>query len=111
MKPTIIHLTIAALALFGAIPQAEARSHHASRIYISGYRSCGTPIYMERYFIGYDHCGNEIWGKRVVVREYREEYRPRYVAPCPPPAYRYSGSGYGNRGYSTGFSIQGSFRR
>jgi|SRR6478672_11341916 len=108
MKATIAHLTIAALALFGAIPQAEARSHQRNTIYISGYRSCGTPIYMERYFIGYDHCGNEIWGKRIVA----QECRPRYVAPCPPPAYRYSGGGYASRGgYSTGFFLQGSFRR
>jgi hypothetical protein len=99
MKSTIIHLTIAAMALLGTVPQAAARSHHSSRIYISGHTSCGAPIYVERYFIGYDRCGNEIWGKRVI----RREYRPRYVAPCPPPPC--------HRGYATGFTIQGSFGR
>jgi len=65
MKSSIIHLTIAAMVLLGTVPQAGARSHQSARIYISGYTSCGVPIYVERYFIGYDPCGNEIWGKRV----------------------------------------------
>lgn len=73
---TLVTLAIATLALLGAAPQAEARGH-STRVYISGYRSCGTPIYSERYFIGYDCHRRPIWGTRVVHRH--------YVAPCPPP--------------------------
>ncbi len=87
MKTIATTIAIAALALLGAVPQADARSRssHSSRVYISGHRSCGTPIYMERYFIGYDRCGDPIWGQRPV----RQSYRPpvRYPAPCPPPYY------------------------
>jgi len=88
VKTIATTLAIAALALLGAAPQADARPHHSShssRVYISGYRSCGTPVYMERYFIGYDRCGNPVWGERLV----RQNYRPvvRYPAPCPQPYY------------------------
>lgn len=85
MKTIATTLAIAALVLLGAAPQADARPHRSSRVYISGYRSCGTPIYMERYFIGYDRCGNPVWGERLV----RQSYRPvvRYPAPCPQPYY------------------------
>ncbi len=81
MKTIITTIAIAAFTLLGAAPQAEARSHHSSRIYISGYRSCGTPVYTERYFIGYDHCGKPIWGTRVVRRHFRPVIRPHYAVP------------------------------
>ena len=87
MKTTITTIAIAALALLGAAPQAEARSHRSSRTYISGYRSCGTPIYTERYFIGYDHCGKPVWATRVVRQQYRPVVRERYVERCPQPYY------------------------
>lgn len=85
MKTIAITLAIAALALLGTAPQAEARSHHSSRVYISGYRSCGTPIYMERYFIGYDRCGNPVWGQRPVRQSYRPVVREYYPTPCRQP--------------------------
>ncbi len=100
MKSKIIQLTLAAaVVLLSSIPQADARSRHSSRIYISGHRSCGTPIYTERYFIGYDHCGNEIWGKRIIQYERRQ----RYVAPCPPPRHHHA--------YGTSITFHGSYRR
>jgi hypothetical protein len=86
MKTIITTIAIAALTLLGAAPQAEARSHHSSRIYISGYRSCGTPVYTERYFIGYDHCGNPLWGTRVIRRHYRPVVRPYHPSPHRTPA-------------------------
>ncbi|MES2919990.1 MAG: hypothetical protein V4819_00485 [Verrucomicrobiota bacterium] len=105
MKTIITTLAIAALALLGAAPRAEAGTHHSSRVYISGYRSCGTPIYTERYFIGYDRCGNPIWGTRVVPRYYRPVVRQYHPVPCPAPV-RYG------RGYRAGGGvIQGSFYR
>lgn len=81
---TILTIAIAAIAMLGATPSAEARSHHASRVYVSGYLPCGTPVYRERYFVGYDHCGRPIWKTRVVRQHYRPVNRPRYNAPCPP---------------------------
>lgn len=112
MKSWITTLAIAMLALAGATPQADARSHRgyesSSRVYISGYRSCGTPIYTERYLIGYDRCGDPVWKYRVVSgpRHYRSAPRPRYYsAPvCPPP--RPYHEGYRNGGVT----IHGSFR-
>jgi hypothetical protein len=99
MKTTLTTLAIAVLTLLGATPEAEAR-HASGRVYISGYRSCGTPIYSERYLIGYDRCGHPVWGKRVIFYDrpaYRPACRPSYrpvvvapryhVAPCP-PSYR-----------------------
>lgn len=85
----LIAAAIAALTIFGTTPSAEARSRHRhanSYVYVSGYRSCGTPIHTERYLIGYDRCGYPVWGYRT-VRRYcpppRTYYRPPVV--CPPP--------------------------
>ena len=103
---SIIAIATAALALFAAAPVTEAapcgRSLPRSHVYVSGYRSCGTPVYTERYCIGFRHCGAPIWRYRVVSAP-RRVYcapprplpcRPRYT--CPPP-----------RG---GIVIHGSFR-
>jgi hypothetical protein len=114
VKTIATTLAIAAFALLGTATQADARSRsgHSSRVYISGHRSCGTPIYMERYFIGYDRCGNPIWGERPVRQSYRP--RVRYQAPCPQPSYysaphhqpSYREPSCGSRG---GIVIHGSF--
>ncbi len=115
MKNWITTLAIGALAFAGATTTAEAkkyRSHgSSSHVYISGYRSCGTPVYTERYVVGYDRCGNPVWRTRVVAppRYYRPE--PRYYsAPvCPPPRPAYGG--YDRGGYrNSGVVIHGSFR-
>lgn len=117
MKTILTTFAIAALALIGAAPEAQARHphQHSSRVYISGHRSCGTPIYSERYFIGYDRCGEPIWGVRTVHQPYyRPVVQPRYVAPCPPPYQRpsrYYDSSC-DRSYSGGrVVIQGYFGR
>ncbi len=114
MKTILTTVAIAALALLGAAPEAQARPYHQSgRVYVSSYRSCGTPVYSERYFVGYDHCGEPIWRVRSVRQPYyRPAVRTRYVAPCPPPyrgGYRDPHSGYG-RHYSGGsVVVQGFF--
>lgn len=112
MKTWITTIAIAALTLSVGTSNAEARSHHRSEssrsVYISGYRSCGTPIYTERILVGYDRRGYPVWEYRVVEapRYYRPEPGPRYYsAPvCPPPRPSYGG--YRN----SGIVIQGSFR-
>ena len=59
-------LTLAtAFMAMGLTTQAEAR-HEQSSVYVSGYRSCGTPIYTMRYWVGYDRCGRPIWRYRVL---------------------------------------------
>jgi hypothetical protein len=115
MKTIVTTFAIAALALLGAAPQAEARGHK-SRIYISGYQSCGTPIYYERYFVGYDECGDEIWEVRRVRQQYRPVVRERYVEPCE-SQYRRSARHYreGRRdrrsSHERSINIQASFFR
>ena len=107
MKTTLTTIAAIALSWFGFAPQAEAR-HYENQVYISSYLPCGTPVYTERYFIGYDHCGNPIWGKRVLRTAYRPVVRPVYVAPRPVyVAPRHCATPR----YATGFTIQGSFSR
>lgn len=88
MKTGIITAAIAALTLLGSAPQGEARPHrghrHAEQVYISGYRSCGTPIYRQRYISHYKRCGTPVWKSRHLAPPRRHYYR----APvCPPPYY------------------------
>lgn len=109
MKSFICTFAITALTLVGAAPQAEARSsRHSSHVYISGYRSCGTPIYKQRYVVRYDRCGAPVWGYRVVAapRVYCPPPRPRcYPVPaCPPPLPYYGGC------RNNGIVIQGAIR-
>jgi hypothetical protein len=117
MKTILTTFAIATLALLGAAPEAQARPYHQSggRVYISGYRSCGTPVYSERYLAGYDRCGAPVWEVRTVRQPYyRPEVRPRYVAPCPPPyrgATRYTYSGYRRPYTGSGIVVQGYFGR
>ena|SRR6478609_5807858 len=109
MKTIAITFAIAALAMIGTAPQAEARSHHSSRTYISGYDHYGAPIYTERYFIGYDRWGTPIWGTRIIRPRHCPVVRPVYIAPCPPhhcEPIRYDGIYRG-----PGIVIQGSFYR
>ena len=106
MKTTILSLAIAALAMLGAAPQATAGSRYSNHVYISGYQSCGTPIYRERYFIGYDHCGRPIWGTRIVRHYARPVVRTRYVEPCPPVYH-----GRRDHGHDPRFEFKGSFDR
>lgn len=109
MKNAILTSAIAALALVVAAPEADARSyrgHHSSHVYVSGYRSCGTPVYTERYVIRYrTRCGTPVWGYRAVRAPVRYAPPPRrYYRPevCPPHhPYPY------HRG---GVVIHGSFR-
>ncbi len=110
MKNIIVSFAIAALTFIGSA-SAQARDHGNrgySNGYSSGYRSCETPVYTERYLIGYDRCGRAIWGTRVVRR-----YAPvvRYVAPCPTPRYQsyYPQPRYYNR--NSGIVIRASFCR
>jgi hypothetical protein len=108
MKTILAAIAISALTFIGS-STADARPHrHSSRVYISSYNSCGAPVYKERYFIGYDRCGNEIWGTRLVRQAYRPVVRTRYAAPCPPP--RCAPPRYG-RGYGSRVTIQANFGR
>ncbi len=109
MKKLITTFAVAALAMLAAAPLAEARSYrgsHSSHTYVSGYRSCGTPIYTERYVRYIDRRGYPVWGYRTVAYTSRHYSAPRpryYHAPvCPPPRYH-----HGSR--RSGVTIHGSF--
>jgi hypothetical protein len=112
MKTIITTFTIAAITLLGVAPQAQARHPKQNRAYISEYRSCNAPVYTERYLIGYDPCGNPVWGFRTVRREYCPVIQPRYIAPCPQPYYQarpqYTNN-YQRPCYRNGISIQANF--
>lgn len=108
MKAIITVLSVAVLALLGTTTQAEARSHRkapASHTYVSGYRSCGTPIYTQKYFVGYDQCGHAIWRYRILPAPHvhrapsygNQGYRPSYPV-------RSGHSGGYSGGYSNGYS-------
>lgn len=95
MKTAFAAFAIAALAFAGTASRAEAQSHcgsgPSSYTYVSGYRSCGTPIYTQKYFAGYDHCGRVIWKYRVISPpvQYRPVSRNYHHAP---PQYNYGHS-------------------
>lgn len=73
---------VTAFLAMGLTTQAEAR-HARSTVYVSGYRSCGTPIYTMRYLVGYDHCGRPIWRYRTVIRnEYNRPHDRYYGQSC-----------------------------
>lgn len=87
---TITAAIAATLTLLATTSPAKADHYRgavvSSRVYISGYRSCGTPIYTERYFVGYDCHGHPIWKYRTVRAPRAYCPPPRvHVAPCPPP--------------------------
>jgi hypothetical protein len=85
-----------ALTLLGVAPRSDARCRESSRPFISGGRGCGTPIYTERFFVGYDRCGNPVWETRVVRSHYRPVVRQRWVAPR--PVYQHPSFHHGRRG-------------
>ncbi|QTN32583.1 hypothetical protein HZ994_09645 [Akkermansiaceae bacterium] len=119
MKKLITAIAIGAFTFAGTAIQAEAnpyggRGYHApqSTVYVSGYRY-GRPVYTEKYFVGYDRCGNPRFAYRTVsapVRHYPQRCDTRYSG------HGYS-QGYGqHRGYydnrrSSGTSVSFSFGR
>lgn len=86
MKSIITFFTIATLALLGTTTSAEAR-HRKKRVTFSSHQSCGTPVYTQRYLIGYDQCGEPIFGYRTVRSYYQPVVRPRYQSGYNEPRY------------------------
>jgi hypothetical protein len=104
-KHLALSLVLGALAWLGVPSAATAGDygrhyghghggHHQNHVFISGYRSCGTPIHTERYLIRHDRRGYPVWGHRVVHIHHHRPLppppvfvgRPVYVPP-PPPVY------------------------
>jgi len=88
MKTKLITTLIAIAGMVLVAPTADAQCgtrfhggyhqpHHASYVFISGYHRCGTPIYTERYLVGFDRFSRPIYGYRVI------HHRPRHVRPAP----------------------------
>jgi hypothetical protein len=118
MKTGIITAAIAALALVGTATQGEARPHrkhcNSKQVYVSGYRSCGTPVYQTRYVSPYQRCGTPYWNTRYMAPRRVHYYQPPVCPPpvryCPPPV-QVCPPTYYHGGYPrNGVVIQGSFR-
>ena len=117
MKTGIITAVIAALTLIGTTTQSEARPHrkhsYSNQVYVSGYRSCGTPIYQQRYVSPYQSCGKSYYRTRYVApprHYYRAPVCPPPVRYCPPPV-QVCPPTYYHGGYPrNGVVIQGTFR-
>ena len=57
---------------------AEARCRPANGpVYLAGYLSCGTPIYQQRVFVGYDCAGRPLYQVRRVHRSHRSSWDRR----------------------------------
>jgi hypothetical protein len=87
---------LAVIASLCVLP-GTAKAGHSNNVYISGYRSCGTPIYTERVLVGYDHYRRPVYQYRTVQYRtapvyhggyVRSDYRgERYDPRCEPPRY------------------------
>lgn len=108
MKRLAISLSVAALAFFGAAPEASARHHHGGGggRYVSSYQRCGCPVYAQRYIAFYDHWGRPVWRVRYIPAA----HRCGWGRPVPPPYPGYYRGGYSGYGYrSGGVIIRGSW--
>jgi hypothetical protein len=108
MKKALGLIAFAVAALSGLSATAEA-GHSSSSTYVSGYTSCGTPIYTQRILVGYDRYQRPIYQYRTLPPRsrqapvyhgggyqhyqprYEPRYQPRYEPACDP---RYAGGGY-----------------
>lgn len=100
MKRIALSLAAAAMAFFGATPQAEARHYSSgSSTYVSSYARCGCPIYVQRYVAFYDGWGRPVWRTRVLPIQHRCGWgRPSYYRGGYSTPYR-GGYTYGGYGY------------
>ncbi|MGC4013036.1 MAG: hypothetical protein QM755_00755 [Luteolibacter sp.] len=99
MKRIALSLAAAAMAFFGATPQAEARYYGGPSTYVSSYARCGCPIYVQRYIAFYDGWGRPIWRTRVLPIQHRcggsrIYYRGGYTYTPYRGGFTYGGYGY-----------------
>lgn len=110
MKSFICTFAIAAIALIGAAPDAEARSYdQSSPARFSGYSHSGKPVYTKSYIVGYDRYGRPIWASRSAPAPSRYCAPPPRCHPAPVYRPRY-GCDSGPRHHG-GITVYGSFRR
>ncbi|MGD7654122.1 MAG: hypothetical protein ACQCXQ_12955 [Verrucomicrobiales bacterium] len=89
MKTIITSLISASFLILGSTTASAQyctiyKSHHGSHyiesyVYISGYRSNGTPIYVKRHRVGTDRHGHPRWKNTVIhnpVRYFRKHGQP-----------------------------------
>jgi len=81
MKKLITLLSVITAGFALSPMSADARPSHshsrpASVVYVSGYASCGSPIYMKKVFSHYDRYGRAVYTyhRHVVTR--RDHRRP-----------------------------------
>jgi len=117
MKKLITAIAIGAFTFAGTAINADARHYGdrgynvpASTVYVSGYRY-GRPVYTERYFVGYDQCGNPRFAYRTVsppARHYQERCETRH---SDYGYYRGYDRGYYDNRRSSGTRVSFSFGR
>ncbi|MFD2158747.1 hypothetical protein ACFSW8_07555 [Rubritalea tangerina] len=96
MKTLFYPVFVFALAAFFAPQALEARScsSHSSYTYVSGYTSCGCPIYTKRVVRYYDCHGHPVYGyyRQPVThrckRSHGHHHHARQVRDC--KTYRYN---------------------
>lgn len=134
MKKALGMIAIAVATLSALSATAEA-GHSSARIFVSGYTTCGEPIYSEQVFVGYDGYGRALYQYRLLpppnrrttvyygggYRSYEPRYESRYESRYEPrcePRYqsryvpdcepRYAGGGYYPQRSHTEVIISGS---
>jgi hypothetical protein len=117
MKKLITAIAIGAFAFAGTAIHADARPYGdrgynapQSTVYVSGYRY-GRPVYTEKYFIGYDRCGNPRFAYRTVSapgRHHQQHCDTRYSGYG--DSHSYNRGNYDNRRRS-GTGVSFSFSR
>lgn len=105
MKKLITAIAIGVFTFAGTAIHADARPNGgrgynvpSSSVYVSGYRY-GRPVYTEKYFVGYDHCGKPRFAYRTVSAPSRG-YAPR----CDSRPSSHYGHGHGS--YDGGYYDQ-----
>lgn len=61
---TLLTLSLSIIGFLGlGSMKADAQIGHrnAGNVFVSSYLSCGTPVYSQRVFLGYDRWGQPIW--------------------------------------------------
>ena len=124
MKKLITAIAIGAFTFAGTAVNADARppsghGYHtpSSTVYVSGYRH-GRPVYTQKYFVGYDHCGTPRYAYRTVSapsRGYSQRCDTRYSGHYNSRSQGSYGNSHSSRYYDnrrrSGASVNFSFRR
>lgn len=92
MKKILTYLSILTAAFLFTPNSAEARPHsHGSTTYVSGYSSCGCPMYTKKVFVRHGQCGTPIYSY----------FRLASKCNCHKKSYRSNNHYNSHRGYNS----------